>query len=206
MSRGFSRAAPAGASLPRRHKACRCGPPPSHGSSATGCFRYSGHRCRLTMGAALALDSPIAVAGADLGLSAPATRGCPPRSSLSTVIATTAICVVSGFFGDPTAIVVAAPVLAATIVIRIPIARERVVWQAGVTDPGLAGRICKPRFGRSDHGEPSTRRFRSGRQRASGHHCSRRRPPRDLTAFWPTPTTHPPLYLGAAGRRDSWSR
>ena len=40
-------------------------------------------------------------------------------------IAATAISVLSGFFGDPTAIVVAAPVLAASIVIRIPIAHER---------------------------------------------------------------------------------
>ncbi len=40
-------------------------------------------------------------------------------------IAATAISVLSGLFGDPTAIVVAAPVLAATVVIRVPIARER---------------------------------------------------------------------------------
>lgn len=40
-------------------------------------------------------------------------------------IAATAISVLSGIFGDPTAIVVAAPVLAATVTIRVPIARER---------------------------------------------------------------------------------
>ena len=41
------------------------------------------------------------------------------------VIAATAISVLSGLFGDPTAIVVAAPVLAATVVVRVPEARER---------------------------------------------------------------------------------
>jgi membrane protein XagC len=40
-------------------------------------------------------------------------------------ITATALGVLSGFFGDPTAIVVAAPVLAATVVIRVPVARER---------------------------------------------------------------------------------
>jgi hypothetical protein len=41
------------------------------------------------------------------------------------IIAATALSVTSGFFGDPTAIIVAAPVLAASVVIRVPIARER---------------------------------------------------------------------------------
>jgi hypothetical protein len=40
-------------------------------------------------------------------------------------VAATAISVLSGLFGDPTAIVVAAPILAAAVVIRVPIARER---------------------------------------------------------------------------------
>ena len=40
-------------------------------------------------------------------------------------IAATAISVLSGFFGDPAALVVAAPVLAAAIAIRVPLARER---------------------------------------------------------------------------------
>ena len=40
-------------------------------------------------------------------------------------VAATAISTMSGLFGDPTAIVVAAPVLAATIAIRVPIAHER---------------------------------------------------------------------------------
>jgi hypothetical protein len=41
-------------------------------------------------------------------------------------IAATAISVVCGLFGDPTALVVAAPVLAASVVIRVPVARERI--------------------------------------------------------------------------------
>jgi membrane protein XagC len=40
-------------------------------------------------------------------------------------IAATAISVLSGVFGDPTSIVIAAPALAAITVIRIPVARER---------------------------------------------------------------------------------
>jgi hypothetical protein len=40
-------------------------------------------------------------------------------------IAATALSVLSGFFGEPTAIVVAVPILAAAVVIRIPIAHER---------------------------------------------------------------------------------
>ncbi len=50
----------------------------------------------------------------------------PAAVFVAAVIATTAICVSSGFFGDPTAIVVAAPVLAAVVVIRVPPAREHV--------------------------------------------------------------------------------
>jgi len=40
-------------------------------------------------------------------------------------VAATAIAVLSGFFGDPAAIVVAAPVLAAAVTIRVPVACER---------------------------------------------------------------------------------
>jgi hypothetical protein len=40
-------------------------------------------------------------------------------------VAATAISVLSGFFGDPAALLVAAPVLAAATVIRVPLARER---------------------------------------------------------------------------------
>ena len=63
----------------------------------------------------------------------------PAAVFVATAIAATAICVVSGFFGDPTAIVVAAPVLAATVVIRIPIARERIVVVIGLLILGWLG-------------------------------------------------------------------
>jgi hypothetical protein len=49
----------------------------------------------------------------------------PAGVFVAAVIAATAISIVSGFFGDPAALVVAAPVLAATVVIRVPLARER---------------------------------------------------------------------------------
>jgi hypothetical protein len=77
----------------------------------------------LAMGAALAIGAPVAIAMLvrvyrRQGLIAPAAV------FAGTAIAATAICVASGFFGDPTAMVVAAPVLAAAVVIRVPVARE----------------------------------------------------------------------------------
>ena len=49
----------------------------------------------------------------------------PAAVFVATAIAATALSVLSGFFGDPSAILVAAPVLAATVVLRVPLARER---------------------------------------------------------------------------------
>jgi membrane protein XagC len=49
----------------------------------------------------------------------------PAAVFTAAAIVATAISVLSGFFGDPTALVVAAPVLAASVVARVPIARER---------------------------------------------------------------------------------
>jgi hypothetical protein len=49
----------------------------------------------------------------------------PAAVFAAAVIAATAISILSGFFGDPAALVVAAPVLAATVVMRVPLARER---------------------------------------------------------------------------------
>ena len=57
----------------------------------------------------------------------------------ATAISATAICVLTGFFGDPTAIMVAAPVLAATVVIRAPIARERTVLVTALLALGWFG-------------------------------------------------------------------
>ena len=49
----------------------------------------------------------------------------PAAVFVAAAIAATAIAVLTGFFGDPTALVVAAPVLAASVVSRVPAARER---------------------------------------------------------------------------------
>jgi hypothetical protein len=80
----------------------------------------------LAMGAALAIGAPVAAAMLAL-VYRRRPLVVPAAVFVVTTIAATAICVASGFFGDPTAIVVAAPVLAAVTVIRIPIARERIV-------------------------------------------------------------------------------
>jgi hypothetical protein len=80
----------------------------------------------LAMGAALAISAPVAVAMlARVYRRRPLVI--PAAVFVATAIAATVICVASRFFGDPTAIIIAAPVLAATVVIRIPIARERTV-------------------------------------------------------------------------------
>jgi membrane protein XagC len=82
------------------------------------------------MGAAVAIGAPVAVV-----LLALVYRRrpliIPAAVFVATAIAATAICVASGFFGDPTAIILAAPVLAATAVIRVPVARERLVIVIG---------------------------------------------------------------------------
>jgi hypothetical protein len=78
----------------------------------------------LTMAAALVAGAPIAVV-----VLAMVYRRRPlvvPAVIFGAIaIAATAISVLSGFFGDPAAIVLAAPVLAAAVVIRVPLARER---------------------------------------------------------------------------------
>ena len=78
----------------------------------------------LAMGAALAIGAPLAVVMlARVYRRRPLVV--PAAVFAAAAIVATAISVMSGFFGDPTAIVVAAPVLAATVVIRVPVARER---------------------------------------------------------------------------------
>jgi hypothetical protein len=49
----------------------------------------------------------------------------PAAVFVAAAVAATALSIVSGFFGSPAALVVAAPVLAATVVMRVPLARER---------------------------------------------------------------------------------
>ncbi len=92
----------------------------------------------LAMGAALAIGAPVAPAMLALVYRRPPLV-VPAAVFVCTAIAATAICAASGFFGDPTAIVVVAPVLAATVVIRIPIARERIVIVTALLILGLFG-------------------------------------------------------------------
>jgi hypothetical protein len=92
----------------------------------------------LAMGAALAIGAPVALAMLAL-VDRRRPLVVPAAVFVGTAIAATAICVASGFFGDPTAIVVAAPVLAATVVIRIPIARERIAIVIALLILGLPG-------------------------------------------------------------------
>jgi hypothetical protein len=78
----------------------------------------------LVMAAALVLGAPVAV----VMLARVYRRRpliIPAAVFVATVIAATALSVLSGFFGDPAALVVAAPVLAATVVMRVPLVRER---------------------------------------------------------------------------------
>jgi len=78
----------------------------------------------LAMAAALAIGAPLAVVMlARVYRRRPLVI--PGAVFAAAAVVATAISTMSGFFGDPTAIVVAAPVLAATVVIRIPVARER---------------------------------------------------------------------------------
>jgi hypothetical protein len=89
--------------------------------------RLSGFRAldaSLAMGAALAIGAPAAwVALALVYRRRPLVT--PALVFAATMIAATAITVLSGLFGDPTAIAVAAPVLAAITVTRVPAMRER---------------------------------------------------------------------------------
>ena len=70
-------------------------------------------------------------------------------------VAAAAISTLSGFFGEPTAIVVAAPVLAAAVVIRVPLARERLGltvawlvlgWLGGVIGLGFVDAVTMEHF------------------------------------------------------------
>jgi hypothetical protein len=78
----------------------------------------------LAMGTALAVGAPVAVVMVAL-VHRRRPLVVPAVVFAAIAIAATAISVLSGFFGDPTALVVAAPVLAAAVVIRMPVARER---------------------------------------------------------------------------------
>ena len=81
----------------------------------------------LAMAAAVAIGAPVALVMLAL-VHRRRPLVVPAAVFIATTIAATAIVVLSGFFGDPTAIIVAAPVLAATVIMRVPVARERTAF------------------------------------------------------------------------------
>lgn len=92
----------------------------------------------LTMALALVLGAPVAV----VMLAVVRRRRplvVPAVVFVAAVFAATAISVISGFFGDPAALVVAAPVLAAAVAIRVPPARERRVLAIALLLLGWSG-------------------------------------------------------------------
>jgi hypothetical protein len=92
----------------------------------------------LAMGAAFALGAPLAVVVLAL-VYRRRPLVVPGIVFAAITIAATAISVLSGFFGDPTAIVVAAPILAAAVVIRVPLARERLGFTIALLVLGWLG-------------------------------------------------------------------
>jgi hypothetical protein len=99
----------------------------------------------LATAVALALGSPIAVV-----LLALVFRRRPlvvPAALFAGMaMAAAALSVLSGFFGDPASIVVAAPVLAATVVMRVPVARERLVLSIALLAAGWLGGLASLAF------------------------------------------------------------
>ena len=80
----------------------------------------------LAMGAALAIGAPLVVVMLIL-VRRRRPLVTPALVFAAAVIAAAVISVGTGLFGDPAAIAVAAPVLAAAVMTRIPVARERIV-------------------------------------------------------------------------------
>ena len=92
----------------------------------------------LAMMTALVVGAPIAVV---MLISVRRRRPlvAPAMVFVAAAIAATAISVLSGFFGDPTALLVAAPVLAAAVLIRVPAARERPILVGALLILGWGG-------------------------------------------------------------------
>jgi hypothetical protein len=117
-------------------------------------FRIPAIDASLAMGAALAVGAPIAVVMlATVYRRRPLVI--PAAVFVATTVAATMICMASKFFGDPTAILVAAPVLAATVVIRVPVVRERIIlamallvlgWFGGLVSVALVDPITVNRL------------------------------------------------------------
>ena len=98
----------------------------------------------LAMGAALAIGAPLTVVMLAL-VYGRRPLVIPGVVFAAIAIAATALSVLSGFFGDPTAIVVAAPVLAAAVVIRVPVVRERLGLTVALLALGWLGGLMSSR-------------------------------------------------------------
>jgi hypothetical protein len=92
----------------------------------------------LVMAAALALSAPIAVVMLAL-VYRRRPLIMPAAVFIATAIAAALISVLSGFFGAPSAIIVAAPVLAAVVTMRVPLAREQRALVTGLLMLGWCG-------------------------------------------------------------------
>jgi len=95
----------------------------------------------LTMAAALIAGAPVAVVMLALVYRRRPLL-VPAAVFVAAVIAATAISIVSGFFGTPAALVVAAPVLAATVVMRVPLARQRLALVRALLLLGWVGGLA----------------------------------------------------------------
>jgi hypothetical protein len=95
----------------------------------------------LAMAAALLIGAPVAVV-----MLAVVYRRRPLMTPalvlFGAVISATALSIVSGFFGDPAALVVAAPILAATVLMRVPVVRERRVMAIALLLLGWSGGVA----------------------------------------------------------------
>lgn len=63
----------------------------------------------------------------------------PALVVVAAAVAATALCVLSGVFGDPAAIVVAAPVLSAAMISRVPVVREHIPLATALLLAGWLG-------------------------------------------------------------------
>ncbi len=95
----------------------------------------------LVMAVALALSAPIAVVMLVI-VHRRRPLIMPAAVFIASAIAAALISVVSGFFGDPSAIIVAAPILAAVVVMRVPLACEHRVLATALLMLGWFGGLA----------------------------------------------------------------
>ena len=121
------------------------------GNAASGMLAVD---ASMAMAAALVLGAPVAVAMLVI-VRHRRPLVLPAAVFAAAAVTATAISVATGFFGDPTAIVIAAPILAATVAARIPGASDRTAlvvtllmlgWLGGLfslalVDPITVGRL-----------------------------------------------------------------